>query len=57
MKYKATEISPQVYARIGGLGYLIIIVAGVMGEIFIRSKLIVPGNALTTSNNIVAFPI
>jgi len=41
MANKTAETSPQVYARIGGLAYLIIIVAGAMGEIFIRSKLIV----------------
>jgi len=51
------ETSPQVYARIGGLAYLIIIVAGIMGEIFIRSKIIVPGNALATSQNISASPL
>ncbi|HTI08118.1 MAG TPA: DUF4386 domain-containing protein [Puia sp.] len=50
------EISPKVYARIGGLAYLIIIVAGAMGEIFIRSKIIVPGDALATTQNIAASP-
>ncbi|MDO6429076.1 DUF4386 domain-containing protein [Flavitalea sp. BT771] len=54
---KPLEPSPQVYARIGGLAYLVIIAAGVMGEIFIRSKIIVPGNALATSNNIAASPV
>jgi len=50
------QISPKVYARIGGLAYLIIIVAGAMGEIFIRNKIIVPGNDIATTKNISAAP-
>jgi hypothetical protein len=57
MATKTSGPSPQVFARIGGLAYLIIIAAGVMGEIFIRSKIIVPGNALATTNNISASPL
>jgi len=41
-------------ARIGGIIYLIIIVAGVYGEMVVRSKLIVPGDAAATANNIIA---
>jgi len=52
-----TETSPQTYARIGGLAYLIIIVAGAMGEIFIRSKIIIPGDAVATTKNISASPL
>ena len=52
-----TETSPQVYARIGGLAYLIIIVAGAMGEMFIRNKLIVSGDASATTHNIAASPL
>src|SRR5882757_5286767 len=51
------EISPKVYARMGGLAYLIIIVAGAMGEIFIRSKIIVPGDDMKTTQNIAASPL
>ena len=57
MATKQFETSPQVYARIGGLAYLIIIVAGVLGELFIRGKLVVPGNALATTQNISASPL
>jgi hypothetical protein len=57
MVNKKFETSPQVYARIGGLSYLIIIVAGVLGEIFIRSKIIVFGNATATTQNISASPL
>jgi len=57
MATKRTETSPQTYARIGGLAYLIIIVAGAMGEIFIRGKIIIPGDAVATTKNISASPL
>lgn len=44
--------SPQVYARAAGIAYLIIIVAGLIGEMFIRNKLIVSGNPAATVTNI-----
>jgi uncharacterized membrane protein len=49
-----TEISPLTYARIGGLIYLIIIILGGVDEAIIRSKLIVPGDVLATTHNIMA---
>src|SRR6476469_8193250 len=54
MATRTTQTSPQVYARIGGVLYLMIIVAGALGEIFIRGKLIVSGNATSTASNIIA---
>ena len=54
MTPSAIETSPQTYARIGGLLYLIIIVAGGFAELFVRSNLIVPGNATATAQNIMA---
>lgn len=48
------ETSPQVYARIGGWLYLFIIVAGTFGELFVRDKLVVSGDATATANNIMA---
>jgi hypothetical protein len=48
------KTSPQVYARIGGILYLIIIVAGMFGELFVRGKLIVSGDPAATANNIMA---
>jgi hypothetical protein len=48
------ETSPQVYARIGGVLYLIIIVIAIFGEMFVRDKLIVSGDATATANNIMA---
>ena len=54
MTTRTTPASPQVYARIGGVLYLIIIIAGALGEIFIRGKLIVSGDALSTASHIMA---
>jgi uncharacterized protein DUF4386 len=54
MKNLATEISPQHYARIGGMAYLIIIIAGLSGEMFIRNPVIVSGNATATAAHIAA---
>jgi len=48
------EISPQTYARIGGLIYLVIIILGGLDEAFIRSRLIVSGDVATTTRNIMA---
>jgi hypothetical protein len=51
------ETSPQVYARIGGVLYLIIIVAGIFGELFVRNTLVVSGDPTATANNIMASPL
>jgi Domain of unknown function (DUF4386) len=48
------KTSPQVYARVGGLLYLFIIVAGVLTEIFGIERLTVSGDATATANNILA---
>jgi hypothetical protein len=50
----ASETSPQVYARTAGILYLVIIIAGALGQIFIRGKLIVPGDAASTAGNLMA---
>jgi Domain of unknown function (DUF4386) len=57
MNYTATEFSPGKYARIGGILYLVIIVAGVFGEVFVRNSLVVSGDAAATANNIIASPL
>lgn len=41
-------------ARVAGILYLTIIVAGIFAEFFVRQSLIVPGDATTTANNITA---
>ena len=41
-------------SRIAGIGYLIIIIAGIFAEFFVRSSLIVPEDAAATVRNILA---
>ena len=50
----ARETSPQVYARIGGVLYLIIIAVGLFGQTFVRGKLIVSGDATATAEKILS---
>ncbi|HUM46443.1 MAG TPA: DUF4386 domain-containing protein [Chitinophagales bacterium] len=51
---KAAETSPLIYARTGGVLYLVIIVVGLFNELFIRNELLVSGDATATANNIMA---
>lgn len=51
-----TTISPQRYARFAGLLYLVIIVAGVMGELMVRGTMVVNGDAAATAMRIAASP-
>ena len=46
--------SPQLYARIAGALYLILIVAGGWAEVFVRGTIIITGDAAATVHNIVA---
>jgi len=48
----ARDVSPQLYARIGGILYLVIILAGMSGELLIRGPAIVSGNPAATAVNI-----
>ena len=50
----STKFLPQTYARIGGVIYLIIIIAGLFAEIFVRSKLVVSGDPAATATNILS---
>lgn len=54
MTTRTVAVSPQGYARIAGVLYLIIIIAGALGQIFIRGRLIVPGDAVSTADNLLA---
>ncbi len=49
---EASKFSPQLYARIGGILYLILIIVGMISVLFVRDKLIVSLNAEATANNI-----
>lgn len=48
--------SPQLYARIGGVLYVTIIVAGIAGQLVVRESLVVSGDAASTAHNIIASP-
>jgi Domain of unknown function (DUF4386) len=46
------EINPQVYARAGGILYLMMIVLGFTEEVFIRGRILVAGDAAATFANL-----
>lgn len=54
MTNRTVNTSPQVYARIAGLLYLINIACGIFGELFVRGHLVVAGDALATAHRIMA---
>ena len=54
MTNSIVDTAPHKAAKIAGFGYLAIIILGIFAEFFIRSKLIVSGNAATTAMNILA---
>jgi hypothetical protein len=54
MKTRRLETSPQVYARVAALLYLVVIAAGIIAQMVIGGKIIVDDDAATTANNILA---
>lgn len=54
MEKHENQISPQIYARMGGVLYLIIIVVGFLGQTFVRGRLIVQGDATATAEKILS---
>jgi hypothetical protein len=57
MSMPSVATSPQVYARLGGALYLVVIVFGLFAEGFVNDKLIVSGDAAATAHNIMAAPL
>jgi Domain of unknown function (DUF4386) len=51
------DISPQSYARVGGLLYLTIIGVGTFGELVARGSSVVSRDAAATAHNIMASPL
>lgn len=54
MPDQAIGTSPQVYARVAGVIWLIVAIMAPFAEFFVRQRLIVPGNVAATADNIVA---
>ncbi len=52
MNDSRAEPSPKILARLGGVLYLIVIVGGLLGEAFIRGRLIVAGDPIATAERI-----
>jgi len=57
MTDRTIEFSPQSYARIAGVLYLINIVAGLLDEMFVRNAMVVSGDAAATAFNIAQSPL
>ena len=57
MANNKVETSPQVYARVGGMAYLFIIIAGMFGEAYVRGTMVVSGDAAATAGNIMNSPL
>ena len=51
---RAADTSPRKAARVAGILYLAIIIAGIFAQFFVRSSLVVPGDAAATAANITA---
>jgi hypothetical protein len=49
-----TRPTPQLYARLAGVLYLLNILAGFFGEIMVRARLVVPNDPAATAHNILA---
>src|SRR5271170_759264 len=49
-----TEKSPRFKARMAGVFYFLTALTSVIGESFIPGRLVIPGNAAATANNLLA---
>lgn len=52
MSTHTATTSPQVYARVAGFLYLLVVPLGIFGVIYVFPSLIVPGNAAATAQNL-----
>jgi len=52
MATRTAETSPLIIARVAGYLYLMVIPLGIFGALYVRSRLIVPEDAVTTATNI-----
>jgi hypothetical protein len=54
MTNRISETSPLIYARVAGFGLLLMFILAAFVIFFVLEGLIVPGDAVTTANNIIA---
>ena len=54
MTYSIADTSHRKAARVAGFMYLFTMATAVFGDFYVRSSIIVPGNAAATANNIMA---
>ncbi len=52
MVSKLSMFSPKKQARIAGALYLVVILAGMFAEVFVRPKIMVAGDAAATARNL-----
>lgn len=48
---------PQIYTRIAGICYLLIILLGIFGQLIVRNSLVVMNDAAMTASNITESPL
>ncbi len=51
---RSVDAVPQSYARLGGALYLAIIALGIVAQLVVRDRLVVPGDAAATASNLTA---
>ena len=54
MTTQIADISPGQAAKTAGIGYVFIIVLAIFAEFFVRTQLVIPGDATTTTSNLLA---